>query len=65
VVNPIFSTIRGIAGVIEKFAFFAAGRAFIRRIISLQCVSTISALPTVHKNHLLLGNTGCPNLKVI
>ena len=53
VVNPIFSTIRGIARVIEKLAFFLAGRALLRRRISLQCVSTIFTLPTVHKDHLL------------
>tara|TARA_B100002003_G_C14141915_1_gene549051 strand:- start:2518 stop:2808 length:291 start_codon:yes stop_codon:yes gene_type:complete len=53
VVNPIFSTIRDIARIIEKLAFFLAGRALIRRSISLQCVPTIFTLPTVHKNHLL------------
>ena len=53
VVDPVFGTIRGIARVIEKLAFFLAGWTLIRRSISLQCVSTFSTFPTVHKNHLL------------
>jgi len=45
--------IRGIAAVIQEFAFFFARRALFRWCVGFQLISTIAAFPIGHGNHLL------------
>jgi hypothetical protein len=43
-------TIRWIARVVQKFAFFFARRAGIRGVIGFEGIAAVSAFPTWHRN---------------
>ena len=45
--------IRGIAAVVQEFAFLFARRALFRWCVGFQFISAIAAFPIGHGNHLL------------